>query len=140
MRKLKKRKIDRRMLKPMEVDYDRIDAYILKKYRLADIEKKDVFVLLNLLFMAGGIISIVSFLYESINAVSITGGVVTLIIGFAITTMIKKGAAPPAHEGTTNSVPGREKEKTIVSTHSQFISKINGVKIEEKNEKEEKEK
>lgn len=109
MRKLFKkrnRQKDQRMLKPMEVDFDRIDAYIMKKYRLADIEKKDVFVLLNLLFMTGGMISIVSFLYDGINAVSITGGGITLIIGFAIFRLANKY----------------------------------GLKIEEKTEKEEKEK
>ena len=109
MRKLFKkrdRQKDQRMLKPMEVDFDRIDAYIMKKYRLADIKKKDVFVLLNLLFMTGGMISMVSFLYDGINAVSITGGGITLIIGLIIFQMVKRY----------------------------------GVKIEEKNEKEEKEK
>ena len=109
MRKLFKKK-DRqkhqKMLKPIEVDFDRIDAYVLKKYGLADIKKKDVFILLNLLFMVSGIISIVAFLYGSINAVTVTGGLITLSIGCAIFRMVK----------------------------------INGIKIEEKNEKEETEK
>ena len=94
--------IDHEWMEPAEVEDIEKEIRVFSEL----IKKEDVFVLFNLLFMAGGIISIVSFLYDGINAVSITGGIVTLIIGFAIFTMIKKY----------------------------------GVKIEEKTEKEEKEK
>ena len=78
------------MLKPVDVNFDRIDAYVLKKYGLVDIEKKDIFILLNILFMISGIISIVSFLYKSVNAAAVSGGVITVIIGFVIFRMVKK--------------------------------------------------
>jgi len=78
------------MLKPVDVNFDRIDAYVLKKYGLIDIEKKDIFILLNILFMISGIISIVSFLYKSVNAAAVSGGVITVIIGFVIFRMAKK--------------------------------------------------
>ena len=78
------------MLKPMEVNFDRIDAYVLRKYGLTDIEKKDVFILLNLLFMTGGIISILSFLYKSVNPVAVIAGLFTAATGFTIFRRVKK--------------------------------------------------
>ena len=78
------------MLKPIDVNFDRIDAYILKKYGLADIKKKDIFILLNILFMISGIISIVSFLYKRVTVIAVIAGVITVIIGFVIFRMVKK--------------------------------------------------
>jgi membrane associated rhomboid family serine protease len=78
------------MLKPIDVNFDKMDAYILKKYGLVDIEKKDIFILLNILFMISGVISIVSFLYKSVNVIAAAGGVITVIISFVIFRMAKK--------------------------------------------------
>ena len=78
------------MLKPIDVSFDRMDAYILKKYGLVDIEKKDIFILLNILFMIIGVISIVSFLYKIVNVIAVAGGVITVIISFVIFGMVKK--------------------------------------------------
>jgi len=78
------------MLKPIDVNFDRIDTYILKKYCLIDIEKKDIFILLNILFMTAGIMSIVSFLYKNIDPVGVVAGIITVGIGFVIFRMVKK--------------------------------------------------
>ena len=78
------------MLKPIDGNFDRIDAYVLKKYGLIDTEKKDIFILLNILFMISGIISIVSFLYKNVNVAAVSGCVITVIIGFVIFRMVKK--------------------------------------------------
>jgi hypothetical protein len=78
------------MLKPIDVNFDRFDAYVLKKYGLADIEKKDVFIILNLIFMTGGVISIVSFLYKAVNPVAVIGSIVSVGTGFVLFKMAKK--------------------------------------------------
>ena len=93
MRKLFKKK-DRRkeqvLLKPIEVDFARIDEYILRKYGLKDIKKKDLFMLLNILFLISGVLSIVAFMYKKVNAVSIIGALSAVVLGTIIFRMVKK--------------------------------------------------
>lgn len=93
MRKLfkkKDRKKDQKLLKPIEVDFTRIDNYILRKYGLKDIKKKDLFMLLNILFLISGVLSILVFLYKKVNTVSIIGALIAVVLGTIIFRLVKK--------------------------------------------------
>ncbi len=74
----------------IQVDYDKIDRYILGKYGLQDIAKKEWFLLFNILFMLFGVTTVVMYLNNGITIVVVAGALVTGAIGYIITRMVKR--------------------------------------------------
>ena len=69
---------------------DDIEEYVLKKYKLKDIKKKDLFVVLNMLFIISGTLTLLVFIYGGVNVVSIIGTLITIFLGTVIFRMVKK--------------------------------------------------
>lgn len=67
-----------------------IGKWIMNKYRLKDIKHRDLFELLNFAFIGIGGITITIFLHKKVNAVSLTGAVITIVLGAIIFRMVKK--------------------------------------------------
>jgi hypothetical protein len=89
--------------------------WIMNKYRLKDIKNRDLFELLNFAFIAIGAVTVTIFLHKKVNAVSLTGAVITIVLGTLIFWMVKKygvraeekETTPPAADGTTTIEPER---------------------------------
>jgi len=80
-----------------------IEKYLLSKYQLADIRNRHFLTLLHLAFFLAGVITLVLFFYRQVNALSQTGGAITLVLGVLIFRFIKKyGIRKPDKSGDLN--------------------------------------
>lgn len=112
MRKLFRRKYreqEQKSFKPIEVDYAKIDNFILRKYGLKDIKKKELFMLLNILFMISGVVAILTLLYGGLKIVTGISWAITIALGYIIFRMVKESGIPA--EGKDEEKIENKKEK-----------------------------
>jgi Ca2+/Na+ antiporter len=82
----------------------------LRKYGLKDIKKKELFMLLNILFMIDGVVAILSLLYGGLKIVTGISWVIAMVLGYIIFRMVKESGTPSEEKDEEKIEEKKEKE------------------------------